>query len=198
MIMTMAPSLRMPTLPATLKAPPEGSCSRKISVAAALRPASPTLTPGVLLLTRSLWLGGQNGLCRRGASPPLGSSRAPQRRRVSAEGGNVEKVLGLALKTGKQGLDAGVKLVPESVPRPVAVAGISLVGFLVITTAIKTLFSTVFSLVVVAGLGYGAFIYFTRGGGGDDGDDSGPPKRSSSPSSSDPLEDARRIMEKYK
>lgn len=115
--------------------------------------------------------------------------------RIVSEGANFDKVIGTVVRTGREGIVSATKLVPDSVPRPAATAGVVVAGFLVFSLILKALFNTFLTLVVVGGLGYGAFVYLTRS---DDDSGKGGSGPSSSKPSDDPLDEARRIMDKYK
>ncbi|CAM6032606.1 unnamed protein product [Sphagnum compactum] len=103
-------------------------------------------------------------------------------------------VVGFALRAGKEGLDAGTKLVPETVPRPVAQVGVGLVGVFMVTYFLRYLFTTALFILVIGVFSYMAYLFLNKDndstGGGGGGGDSG--------TSDDPVEEARRIMEKYK
>eukprot|EP00897_Mesotaenium_endlicherianum_P005061 jgi/Mesen1/4583/ME000232S03831 len=137
-------------------------------------------------------------LSRLNGDPPLRFRKTSRPYLVVAkESTEVEKIVATAVKTGKQGLASATSLVPEAVPRPVATAGVAIAGVLLATTIVKSLFSTLISFLVLGALGYGAFLYFTKGtdsstGGGGSSSSSGKAP------SGDPIEEARRIMDKYK
>ncbi|KAH9308300.1 hypothetical protein KI387_036211, partial [Taxus chinensis] len=61
---------------------------------------------------------------------------------VAAQQTDIFKVLGTIWKTSKNVLDAGSKLVPESVPRPVARVGVAIGGFVAISFILKSVLST--------------------------------------------------------
>ncbi|BFI34088.1 hypothetical protein MPTK2_4g20800 [Marchantia polymorpha subsp. ruderalis] len=118
--------------------------------------------------------------------------------RISAEKIDPTNVIATLVKLGKQGLEVGTKLVPDSVPRPVAQAGVGLAGLVVGSFVLRSLFSTVFFIVAVGGLSYIGFLYLTKGegsssSGGTLDKGSGKPK-----STDEALEEARKIMDKYK
>ncbi|KAG6542849.1 hypothetical protein Mapa_015753 [Marchantia paleacea] len=118
--------------------------------------------------------------------------------RISAEKIDPNNVIATLVKLGKQGLDAGTKLVPASVPRPVAQAGVGLAGLVVGSFVLRSLFSTAFCILAVGGLSYIGFLYLTKGegsssSGGTLDKGSGKPK-----STDEALEEARKIMDKYK
>ncbi|KAL2632386.1 hypothetical protein R1flu_017072 [Riccia fluitans] len=111
---------------------------------------------------------------------------------------DANNVIATLVKVGKQGLEAGTKLVPDSVPRPVAQLGVGLAGLLLGSFVIRSLFSTVFFIVAVGGLGYLALLFLSKGEGGSSSGSSFD-KSSGKPKSTDEaLEEARRIMDKYK
>nr|XP_043636682.1 uncharacterized protein LOC122607719 [Erigeron canadensis] len=105
------------------------------------------------------------------------------------------KVLQTAYKVGKDGIEAGTTLVPESVPRPIARISVAVIGATIALFLLKSFLSTAFFVLATMGLIYSAFIALNKdegpkGGGG----------TSSTTTSTDEesLEEARRIMEKYK
>lgn len=104
----------------------------------------------------------------------------------------VERVVETAVKTTRQGLSTATDLVPASVPRPVATAGVAVVGLLVASTILRSLFGTLIFFVVIGGLGYAAFVYLTQTGGDSGGGGSGSGK------GLNPIDEARKIMDKYK
>ncbi|XP_024365919.1 uncharacterized protein [Physcomitrium patens] len=113
---------------------------------------------------------------------------------VAEEKFDVAKAAGFLVKTGKNALDAGTNLVPESIPRGVARIIVGLVGASVVTYALRALFSTALFILAIAGFSYLAYMYLNKdsdsGSGGGGG---GKPRNTD-----DSLEEARRIMEKYK
>jgi len=102
------------------------------------------------------------------------------------------RVLGTVWKVSKDGLDAGSKLVPDSVPRPVARAGVAIGGFVVISFLLKSLLSTTLFILGIVGLIYLVFIYINK--------DEGPRRKTKDgdPPIDETLEEARKIMDKYK
>ncbi|XP_065875094.1 uncharacterized protein [Euphorbia lathyris] len=103
------------------------------------------------------------------------------------------KVIQTAWKVGKDGIEAGTSMVPDSVPRPVARISVTAVALAISLFLFKSILSTVFFALATMGFVYFVFIALNKdqgpkGGGGSGG----------SSSSEDPLEEARRIMEKYK
>ncbi|XP_048226341.1 uncharacterized protein LOC125369016 [Ricinus communis] len=106
---------------------------------------------------------------------------------------NFLKVVQTAWKVGKDGIDAGTRLVPDSVPRPIARISVTIVALSVSLFVLKSVLSTAF-LLWYATMGFVYFVFIAlnkdqrpKGGG-----------TGSTTSSEDPLEEARRIMEKYK
>ncbi|KAM1764840.1 hypothetical protein ACFX11_004047 [Malus domestica] len=115
---------------------------------------------------------------------------------VFASQSNFFKVLQTAWKVGRDGVEAGTNLVPNSVPRPVARVSVTIAALTLSLFVLKSFLSTAFFALATMGLVYFIFIALNkdegpRGGGGttstpkEDGID-------------DSLEEARRIMEKYK
>ncbi|XP_071717626.1 uncharacterized protein [Rutidosis leptorrhynchoides] len=102
-------------------------------------------------------------------------------------------------KVGKDGIEAGASLVPESIPRPIARISVGLIGATVALFLLKSLLSTVFFVLATMGLIYSAFIALNKDegpkGGGSTTDSSNSTTTSTDEES---LEEARRIMEKYK
>ncbi|KAJ4728395.1 Transmembrane protein [Melia azedarach] len=113
---------------------------------------------------------------------------------VYAAQSNFFKVLQTVWKVGKDGIEAGTNLVPDSVPRPVARLSVTIVALTLSLFILKSFLSTAFFVLATMGLAYFIYIALNK-------DDGGRPKGggdSSSPTEEDPLEEARRIMEKYK
>ncbi|XP_050206690.1 uncharacterized protein LOC126656218 [Mercurialis annua] len=113
----------------------------------------------------------------------------------AVQSNNFVKVAQTAWKVGKDGIDAGMNLVPNSVPRPIARLAVTVVALSVSLFVLKSVLSTAFFALATMGFVYFVFIALNkdqgpRGGGGGGG--------GSTNSSEDPLEEARRIMEKYK
>lgn len=104
----------------------------------------------------------------------------------AAKGNQEEAAPTAALKMGNTAVTALAKLIPESVPRPVAKTAVTVTllggGFL----AFKAMFSAIFSFVLIVAVG---ITLLALGGGGDAGDDEG---------GDDALDEARKIMDKYK
>ncbi|XVF32251.1 hypothetical protein REPUB_Repub17cG0065400 [Reevesia pubescens] len=105
---------------------------------------------------------------------------------------NFFKVVQTVWKVGKDGIEAGTNLVPDSVPRPIARISVTTVALSVTLFVLKSFLSTAFFALATMGLVYFVFIALNKdqgprvgGGGGTD-------------SMEDPVEEARKIMEKYK
>ncbi|KAG0616941.1 hypothetical protein M758_5G153700 [Ceratodon purpureus] len=116
---------------------------------------------------------------------------------VAEEKTDVFKAAGFIVKAGKNALDAGTDLVPDTIPRGVARIIVGIVGAAVVTYALRALFSTALFVLAIGGFSYLAYIYVSKdkdsGSGGGGGGGSG-----SSRNTDDSLDEARRIMDKYK
>ncbi|KAK2986383.1 hypothetical protein RJ640_026647 [Escallonia rubra] len=119
---------------------------------------------------------------------------------VYAAQSNFFKVLQTVLNVGKDGIEAGTNLVPDAVPRPVARISVTVVVGALALFVIKSFLSTAFFVLAMMGLIYFTFLALNKdegpkGGGGskDEG-----PMGTGGTSPEDTLEEARRIMEKYK
>ncbi|KAL7151713.1 hypothetical protein ABFS83_04G049900 [Erythranthe nasuta] len=110
---------------------------------------------------------------------------------VYAAQGNFLKVAQTVWKVGKDGVEAGTNLVPETIPRPIARISVTIVAVSVALFALKSFLSTVFFALAVMGLSYFTFIALNK--------DEGPKVGGgTSTSVEDSLEEARKIMDKYK
>lgn len=112
---------------------------------------------------------------------------------VFAEQSNLSKVLQNAWRVGKDGIDAGTNLVPNSVPRPIARISVTFVALSALLFVFKSLLSTAFFILATIGLAYFAYLAFNK--------DQEPPSRNGGTTTKpmdDPLEEANRIMDKYK
>ncbi|KAL5562058.1 hypothetical protein UlMin_031805 [Ulmus minor] len=107
---------------------------------------------------------------------------------------NFFKVLQTAYKVARDGIDAGTNLVPEPVPRPIAKISVTVVAVTVAIFALKSFLSTAFFVLATMGLVYSIFIAFNK----DEGPKGGGGGENTPASSEDAVEEARRIMEKYK
>ncbi|KAL0419676.1 UNVERIFIED_CONTAM: hypothetical protein Sradi_1381100 [Sesamum radiatum] len=93
-------------------------------------------------------------------------------------------------KVGKDGIEAGTNLVPAAIPRPIARIFVTIAAVMVSLFLLKSFLSTAFFALAVMGLSYFTFIALNK--------DEGPKGGGGSTSVEDSLEEARRIMEKYK
>eukprot|EP00249_Psilotum_nudum_P027223 c34650_g1_i1 orf=113-748(+) len=112
---------------------------------------------------------------------------------VVAEKTDIYRAIGTIVRTARDIVDAGIKLVPEPVPRPLAQAGVTAVSLLVASFIVKSIFSTALFTLAIGGVGYVIFFYMNKddGPGGGSGGTNGR-------TTDQALEEARRIMEKYK
>ncbi|CAI5470057.1 unnamed protein product [Closterium sp. Yama58-4] len=85
-------------------------------------------------------------------------------RHVVAEKGSTSDLVSTAVKIGNDGLDAATKLVPASIPRPVAKGGVALLSLAILLSLVQTIFNTFVSLLFLGGLGYLAFQYLSKDG----------------------------------
>ncbi|KAF5186416.1 transmembrane protein [Thalictrum thalictroides] len=102
------------------------------------------------------------------------------------------RVIQTAWKVGKDGIEAGTELVPVSIPRPIARIGVAGVVLSISLFVLKSFLSTAFFILGVMGLSYFIFLALNKDEG-PKGDGGG-----SNTSEETTLEEARRIMEKYK
>ncbi|KAK8506075.1 hypothetical protein V6N11_059900 [Hibiscus sabdariffa] len=105
---------------------------------------------------------------------------------------NIFKVIQTAWKVGKDGIEAGTNLVPDSVPRPIARISVTVVALAVALFVLRSFLSTAFFALATMGLVYFVLIALNKDQGPRGGSGSG------SDSMEDPVEEARKIMEKYK
>ncbi|XP_047181946.1 uncharacterized protein LOC124848339 [Vigna umbellata] len=129
------------------------------------------------------------------SSTHLKSSRTQKPRPtfvVFAAQSNFLKVLQNAWKVGRDGIEAGTNLVPNSVPRPIARISVTIVALSVTLFVLKAFLSTAFFILATIGLSYFAYLAFNK--------DQGPRRNQETTSTpmDDPVEEARKIMEKYK
>ncbi|XP_055830252.1 uncharacterized protein LOC129899339 [Solanum dulcamara] len=103
---------------------------------------------------------------------------------------NFLKVLQTAWRVGKDGVEAGTNMVPDAIPRPIARICVTVVGAAFALFALKSFLSTVFFALAMMGVIYFGFIALNK--------DDGPKGGGDTASVDDSLEEARRIMEKYK
>ncbi|XP_061354934.1 uncharacterized protein LOC133299486 [Gastrolobium bilobum] len=111
---------------------------------------------------------------------------------VFAAQSNIFKVLQTAWKVGRDGIEAGTDLVPNSIPRPIARISVTIVALSVSLFVLKSFLSTAFFVLATIGLVYFAFLGFNK--------DQGPKGNGETTSTpmEDPVEEARKIMDKYK
>ncbi|XP_073136299.1 uncharacterized protein [Henckelia pumila] len=109
---------------------------------------------------------------------------------VYAAQSNFLKVFQTVLKIGKDGIEAGTNMVPESIPRPIARISVTVVMAAVALFLLKSFLSTAFFVLAMMGLSYFIFIALNK--------DEGPRGGGGTTSVDTSLEEARRIMEKYK
>ncbi|GMN50371.1 hypothetical protein TIFTF001_019529 [Ficus carica] len=110
---------------------------------------------------------------------------------------NFFKVIQTAWKVASDGIEAGTNLVPASVPRPMARISVTVAALAVSLFVLKSFLSTAFFVLATMGLVYFTFIALykdegARGGGGTT------LTKDTPTSTEDALDEARRIMEKYK
>ena len=106
---------------------------------------------------------------------------------------------GQALRVGKDAVDFGASLVPEKVPRPVARVGVTILSAVTILSLVKTVLSTAVTIILLGILGWKAVMNdTTNSGSGGSNAGSSTDKREIDGGEEDPLEEARRIMSKYK
>ncbi|GLT51651.1 hypothetical protein SLA2020_250460 [Shorea laevis] len=113
---------------------------------------------------------------------------------VYAAQSNFLKALQTVWKVGKDGIEAGMDLVPDSVPRPIARISVTIVAVSVALFVLKSFLSTAFFVLAMMGLIYFTFIALNK----DQGSKGGRGSNSAEGPLDDPVEEARRIMEKYK
>ncbi|MCD9559659.1 hypothetical protein HAX54_017796 [Datura stramonium] len=109
---------------------------------------------------------------------------------IFAAQSNFLKVLQTAWRVGKDGVEAGTNMVPDAIPRPIARIVVTVVGAAFALFALKSFLSTAFFVLAMMGVIYFGFIALNK--------DDGPKGGGGTPSVDDSLEEARRIMEKYK
>ncbi|XP_026400964.1 uncharacterized protein LOC113296826 isoform X2 [Papaver somniferum] len=95
---------------------------------------------------------------------------------------------------GKDGIEAGTNLVPSSVPRPVAKISVTVGAAALSLFVLKSLLSTVTFVLAMMGIIYFVYIALNK----DEGPRGGGGGTTTTTTDEDSLEEARRIMEKYK
>ncbi|GMY06135.1 Transmembrane protein [Fagus crenata] len=135
-------------------------------------------------LNKPSLLSNNNLRVQKSRSPPI----------VFAAQSNFLKVIQTAWKVGKDGVEAGTNLVPDSVPRPIARISVTVVALTVSLFVLSSFLSTAFFALATMGLIYFAFIAMNK----DEGPKGGGGTSTNTTSTEDSLEEARKIMEKYK
>ncbi|XP_062079151.1 uncharacterized protein LOC133783512 [Humulus lupulus] len=110
---------------------------------------------------------------------------------------NFFKVIQTAWRVANDGVEAGTNMVPASVPRPVAKVSVTIVGLTVSLFVLKSFLSTAFFVLATMGLVYFTFIALYKDEGPKGNEDNITTKGTPT-STEDSLEEAKRIMEKYK
>ncbi|XP_072968498.1 uncharacterized protein [Typha angustifolia] len=130
--------------------------------------------------------------------PLLQSSRAQKSRLfpVVAVQSNFFKVVQTAWKVSKNVVETGTNFVPDSVPRPVARISVAVVAATVALFLLKSFLSTAFFVLAMMGLIYFVFISLNTDEGSRVGESTA--TTTTTTSTEESLEEARRIMEKYK
>lgn len=103
---------------------------------------------------------------------------------------NIFRALQTALKVGKDGVEAGTNLVPESVPRPIARVSVTVAAVAVSLFVLKSFVST--ALFALGTMGFIYFVYLALN------KDKGTKTDVGAKSTDDAVEEAKRIMDKYK
>lgn len=139
----------------------------------------------------------QTGLSHARLAVAPKTSRSGKRSRGAAVVFAEKKESGLqgVVDLGRSTVDTVASWVPESVPRPVAKGGVAVVGGLVIWTILTKIVSTVVTLVVLGAAGY---FFFLKSSSSSSSSSSKEPGGDSAVSLDDPVEEAKRIMGKYK
>ncbi|GAB4830197.1 hypothetical protein Ancab_019839 [Ancistrocladus abbreviatus] len=109
---------------------------------------------------------------------------------IFASQSNFFRVLQTVVKVGKDGIEAGTNLVPDSVPRPVARLSVTVAAVAVSLFILKSFLST--ALFALGVMGFVYFIYLALN------KDKGPTVEEGPKSTDEAVEEARRIMDKYK
>ncbi|XP_023532771.1 uncharacterized protein LOC111794841 [Cucurbita pepo subsp. pepo] len=113
---------------------------------------------------------------------------------VYAAQNNFLRVFQTVWKVGKDGIEAGTDLVPNSVPRPVARISVAIAALSIGLFLLKSVLSTAAFVLAMVGAIYFIFIALNK----DEGPRGGGGSASSTASTEETLEEARKIMEKYK
>ncbi|GIL82788.1 hypothetical protein Vretimale_8349 [Volvox reticuliferus] len=110
-----------------------------------------------------------------------------------------EDAMSGAIKAASGLVDKATDLVPESVPRPAARAGVAIAGVMFVFWMLQKVISGVLTLAIFAGVGY--YFLTKQAAENDDTIDVTPPAKKggrTDDNMDDPLAEARRIMDKYK
>ncbi|KAG9447640.1 hypothetical protein H6P81_013768 [Aristolochia fimbriata] len=110
---------------------------------------------------------------------------------VVAAQSDIFKVFQTVLRVGKDGIEAGTNLIPDPVPRPIARVGVTVAIVAISLFVLKSVLSTVFFVLAMMGLIYFGYLALNKDERPKGGADTGA-------SQEETLEEARRIMEKYK
>ncbi|OEL12564.1 hypothetical protein BAE44_0026418 [Dichanthelium oligosanthes] len=132
---------------------------------------------------------------RRAPSPCPSRNPVPQRSRLVVASAQFDfaRAVQMAWRVGTDVVDAGSNIVPGSVPRPIARIGVTFAAVGVALFLLKSIVSTAFFVLAMMGLIYLGFMAMNpKEASGSRVDETG-----GNPSE-DPVEEARRIMEKYK
>ncbi|KAK6940568.1 hypothetical protein RJ641_030099 [Dillenia turbinata] len=178
------------------------------------------LDPSQFLPSNSILMLKKQSLSPKTPIPKLRSSRKSYSPTVVfAAQSNFLRVIQTVWKVGRDGVDAGTNLVPDSIPRPIARISVTMAVLAVALFVLKSFLSTAFfvlasgtvknlksipsfaassadhsNILVLSqatmGLIYFVFIALNK--------DEGPKGDGGNSSTEDTLEEARRIMEKYK
>ncbi|PUZ71461.1 hypothetical protein GQ55_2G314800 [Panicum hallii var. hallii] len=128
-------------------------------------------------------------------APPPCPSPLPQRSRLVVASAQFDfaRAVQTAWRVGTDVVEAGSNFVPGSVPRPIARIGVTFAAVSVAIFLLKSVVSTAFFVLAMMGLIYLGFLAMNpKEASGSRVDETG-----GNPSE-DPVEEARRIMEKYK
>ena len=103
-----------------------------------------------------------------------------------------------AIQTGKEAIDMGASLIPDKVPRPIAKGIVAILSTVTLFSLVKSVLSTFVTVTLVGIVGW-LWLNNNSMGGENSNTDSDVEKRGNDPAvEDDPLEEARRIMSKYK
>ncbi|GAB2298533.1 hypothetical protein Dimus_032598 [Dionaea muscipula] len=175
-----------PSLPPMSLHPPSHHYKHnKLSLA---RPHPPPFLPSKSLSSSPAISIRPSSITRRSRINPR-SSRATAPVIVAAQS-NFVRVVRTVIRVGKDGIEAGANLVPDSIPRPIARISLTVVAAAVFLFILKSLLSTAFFALGVMGFVYFVYLALYK--------DKGSRVDTGSTSTDDAVEEAKRIMEKYK